>query len=70
VIYPNPTKDELNISTSRVNQVVITMYTLSGQIVLTGINEKTIDISHLENGIYFINLSIDGLTYTRKVIKQ
>jgi hypothetical protein len=70
VIYPNPTTRELNIATSRVNQISITMYSLSGQIVLNEINSKTVDISHLETGVYFINVSIDGLTYIRKVIKQ
>jgi hypothetical protein len=70
VIYPNPTDGELNIATSRVNNISITMYSISGQIVYNGINQKTIDISHLENGVYFMNVTIDALTYVRKVIKQ
>ena len=46
------------------------MYSISGQVVLNSFNEKTIDISHLETGVYFMNVSVNGLTYIRKVIKQ
>jgi len=70
IIYPNPSTGELNIATSRVSQVSITMYSISGQFVLNSFNEKTIDISHLETGVYFMNVSVNGLTYIRKVIKQ
>ena len=70
IIYPNPSTGELNIATSRVSQVAITMYSISGQIVFSSVNEKTINISHLENGVYFMNVSVNGLTYIRKVIKQ
>ena len=70
VIYPNPTKDILNIATSRVQNVLITMFNISGQTVINQTNEKTIDISHLENGVYFINVTIGDLVYIRKVIKQ
>ena len=70
VVYPNPTTGELNIATSRVNQVAITMYTLSGQIVLNEINQKTIDINHLESGVYFMHVHVGELTYIRKVVKQ
>ena len=70
VIYPNPTKDILNIATSRVQNVLITMFNISGQTVINQTNEKTIDISHLENGVYFINVTVVDLVYIRKVIKQ
>ena len=32
--------------------------------------KKGIDISHLENGVYFMNVKVGELTYIRKVIKQ
>ena len=70
VIYPNPTKDILNIATSRVQNVLITMFNISGQTVINQTNEKIIDISHLENGVYFINVTVGDLVYIRKVIKQ
>jgi hypothetical protein len=46
------------------------MYTLSGQIVLNEVNQKIIDISYLESGVYFMHVHVGGLTYIRKVIKQ
>ena len=70
VIYPNPTKGILNIATSRVSNVLITIFNISGQIVINETNEKTIDINHLENGVYFINVTVGDLVYIRKVIKQ
>ena len=70
VIYPNPTKDILNIATSRIQNVLITMFNISGQTVINQTNEKTIDISHLENGVYFMNVTVGDLVYIRKVIKQ
>jgi hypothetical protein len=70
VIYPNPTKGILNIATSRISNVLITIFNISGQIVINETNEKTIDINHLENGVYFINVTVGDLVYIRKVIKQ
>ena len=46
------------------------MYSVSGQIVVNETSENVIDISHLENGVYFMNVKVGELTYIRKVIKQ
>ena len=46
------------------------MFNISGQIVISQTNEKTIDISHLENGVYFMNVKVGDIVYIRKVIKQ
>ena len=46
------------------------MFNISGQTVINQTNEKIIDISHLENGVYFINVTVGDLVYIRKVIKQ
>jgi hypothetical protein len=70
VIYPNPTNRELNIISSRLGNTFITIYSVSGQIVVNETSESVIDISHLENGVYFINVKVGELTYIRKVIKQ
>ena len=70
IVYPNPTNGLLNISTSRVQNVLITMFNISGQLVINETNKKVIDINHLESGVYFMNIKVDNITYIRKVIKQ
>ena len=69
-IYPNPTTGELNVVSSRFKNILVTMYSVSGQIVVNETSENVIDISHLENGVYFMNVKVGELTYIRKVIKQ
>lgn len=66
MIYPNPTKDRLNIVTNGAfNKVTITDF--SGKIVFTG-NSKTIDVSALSNGIYFVNVeTAQGISNTKFV---
>ena len=43
-IYPNPTKNKLNIVSSRVENVLVTLYSISGQIVINETNDKVIDL--------------------------
>ena len=69
-IYPNPTSGELNIISSRFKNILVTIYSVSGQIVVNETNDNVIDISHLEDGVYFMNVKVGELTYIRKVIKK
>ena len=69
-IYPNPTTGKLNVVSSRIKNVLVTIYSVSGQVVVNETSESVIDISHLEDGVYFMNVKVGELTYTRKVIKQ
>ena len=69
-IYPNPTKNKLNIVSSRVENVLVTLYSISGQIVINETNDKVIDLIDLQDGVYFIHVHVGELTYIRKVIKQ
>ena len=49
-IYPNPAKNQINVSINGLKRI----YNLSGRLVLST-NEKSIDITNLKSGIYFIN---------------
>ena len=69
-IYPNPTTGEINVASSRFKNILVTIYSVSGQIVVNETNDNVIDISHLEDGVYFMNVKVGELTYIRKVIKQ
>ena len=69
-IYPNPTTGYLNIEYPK-ELMNITVFNQIGQKVLTFYNTKTVDISSLSNGMYFVKLkAIDGATTTKKVVKN
>jgi hypothetical protein len=69
-IYPNPADNILNIE-SKTNILQTKIYNSLGQLVLTKTNDKRIDISNLNNGIYFIKI-IDTMKNTeiKKIIKK
>jgi hypothetical protein len=66
MIYPNPAQNNLNIVTNGTfNKVTITDF--SGRVVSAG-NSKTIDISALSNGVYFIKVeTAQGISNTKFV---
>jgi hypothetical protein len=68
-IYPNPTKNIINIQTDKlINQIQIC--SVIGKLIYLG-NEKQIDISNLNNGVYFINITFkDGSKVINKIIKD
>ena len=55
-VYPNPANDEVNILfNEEIEEVRI--YDLSGKLLLSGFSEKTVDVSNLTTGLYFMELS-------------
>ena len=69
-IYPNPTNGILNIvSNNTIKNIEI--FNSLGQLVISKKNRSSVDISYLENGLYFIKF-LDGLNniYIKKVIKK
>jgi uncharacterized delta-60 repeat protein len=73
-IYPNPTTDILNIDTPdglTVDKVEV--YNNLGQLVISHKNltdNKTLDVSNLRSGIYYLKMNADGKQITRKFIKE
>ena len=72
-IYPNPAQTVINIEHK--NSDVwdkILLYNASGQIVmaLAGTNSTQLDISHLPDGMYFIQFTKKGHFTTRKIVKR
>jgi len=68
-MYPNPAQDVLHILSENKVDVVIT--DLLGQEVLSQArvkNDESIDISHLAAGVYFVNLTQNSTTITKKLI--
>ena len=72
--YPNPVKTELNIVfSSNISLLELSIYNQLGQDVLHKSiqeNSRSINISDLASGIYFIKLSTENTSKTFKFIKQ
>ncbi len=69
VAYPNPAKDLLFFKLENVDSVSI--YNIKGELVLKlkGLVEKSIEISDLSSGLYFLMISGDQKSYSQKLIK-
>jgi hypothetical protein len=67
-VYPNPAKHDLFIkSDTPVEKVEI--YNLSGLRVLSEDNvAEKIDVSHLDDGVYFVRVYVDGTAFTKKIV--
>lgn len=73
VIYPNPAMDKLTLETSASYDGQLSIITLTGQQILSQkLSERKtiIDISALQNGIYFVRLTNDKTVEAWKFIKQ
>ena len=74
-LYPNPAKQQLNITTSQtLNPIVsIEVYNTVGAILRRDIESRestiTLDVSGIETGMYFVNIQfVNGATLTKKFI--
>jgi hypothetical protein len=67
-LYPNPVEDVLFIEYQKQIEN-FKIYTLQGQIVFEG-TTKSVDVSQLKIGLYFIQITVDGKTTTLKFIKE
>lgn len=75
-LYPNPTKDILNIKLANGNDLpdAYKVYNLLGQLVnekqVNHISELKIDVSSLSNGMYFIKVIKEGASMSIPFIKK
>lgn len=73
-VYPNPvtTDSNLNINLGINTSVKVELYNVTGKKMLStatsNLNTVSVDVSHLENGIYIAQIITDLATITRKVI--
>ena len=70
--YPNPVKNQLFIELGDQNLTGITIIDASGRVVKTITNNtaKSIDVSSLTQGIYFLKISTRTSVSTNKFVKQ
>lgn len=73
-VYPNPTSGQLNIKVDNVNDLIqLSICNISGHIILaTQISEleTTLDISEVQEGVYFIKLQKNNEVITKQIIKE
>jgi hypothetical protein len=79
-VYPNPSTDKLYIdvvSTEKNSESNYKIYDVVGKMIsqknnISFVNKyaETLDISSLPKGVYFIELTVDGTTSTKKIIKN
>lgn len=72
VMYPNPAKNQVNISCSGVIET-IEMYDIQGRMLRTAVvnaNATTLDVSDKANGVYFIRITSDKGQKVEKLIKE
>ena len=72
LIYPNPVKGELNIKTQgNIIDKIASIFDVNGKRVINlKLSTQTIDVSSLQNGIYFLRLESNGRSITQKFIKK
>ena len=67
-LYPNPAQDILNIETQQQIETV-KIYNLQGQLIKE-VSTNSIDVSNLNTGLYFVQVTVDGKSITKKFIKE
>lgn len=71
-LYPNPTTNILHIETTQEDIKTVEIFNLQGKRVLqTNTREvKSIEVSALNNGVYFVKLSTNQGEITKKFVKK
>lgn len=70
-VFPTPASDVLNIQQTEAQEAQLTLLNVSGQVIWTGRIQgttKTIDISELATGAYFLQHTVAGATTAQKVL--
>ena len=68
-IYPNPTKNILNI-VSGLDGVEFILYDLMGKVLIQRSNSNQVDLTRYSNGVYVLEIWHDGKKYRNKIIKE
>jgi PKD repeat protein len=68
-IYPNPTNGILNINIPTTNAELSIINIIENEVLKTNLNstKNTIDLNSLKQGIYIVEIKIDGKKYRSKI---
>jgi hypothetical protein len=72
IVYPNPTTKQINIGGLLDHEEIksIRLYNLKGELVISEYGERLIDLSSLQNQLYFLRVETTLRGITKKIIKQ
>ena len=65
-VYPNPAHDVIFVGTNK--ELSVEVFNLAGQKVFTS-TETEINMSGWEMGVYFVRITTDGKTVTKRIVK-
>ena len=66
-VFPNPTSEIINIDAPGINLKNISLFNAVGQKVLNT-NRRSLDVSKIHDGIYFLNIQTDTERCIKKII--
>ena len=72
-IYPNPANNQLHIVCPRTGEGTISIFSIQGKLVTTVdlTDEKiSLNIGHLENGIYILKITSNQKVVTKRIVKE
>ena len=74
-LYPNPANTTITLNLQKNMEVDIRMFDVLGKLVIYQPDvfvskEHTIDVSALNNGIYFVRINSENGSVTKKLIKE
>jgi len=69
-IYPNPSKDIINITSKDNESFTWEVYNTSGQLILNGNQTESINLSSMPQGIYFVRIQSNDIDETVRVSKM
>lgn len=68
-VYPNPSKDFINIELPKdIKDFNVEITDMNGRLIINKQNEKKINVLSLANGVYLCNIKSSGQTTVRKII--
>ena len=73
MVFPNPISNKLFFSKTIQSQTIIKIEDITGRLVVEQFHElpvSEIDLSVLQNGIYFISFISNQGVITKKIVKQ
>lgn len=71
LVYPNPATDVINVSSNN-EAGIITIMNITGAVVFKGEFQQNFNtnISHLDNGLYIVQIATENTTNVTKLVKQ
>lgn len=76
MIYPNPSKGIFKINFGTIQPLALEVYDIAGKQIISEKDiiisnfESNLDLSNTSNGIYFIKITTENTTFTKRIIKN